>query len=325
MEGLSSQSSQPSDVDTEEALAALGACEDFECIRKAHGILAGKTPFNFPHYFLIGWQKCATTSINVHLRLHPQYLPSTIKESHYWSTCRDWANHPTCRASNVSVYIKDFLRRGDAVASGLTRVSTDTSVDYAWRADLAQVIHEALPWIKIVMVLREPLSRLISYTRMYTEREDAAKGCLNGRSMYTCLRYKHLDPRGTNSNYSVPLAAWLAAFPDEQIHVIQFEELQESPDEIAFRLKQFLGLDTSKPQKRLYNTNARKVSGGYDMRKDEYLDLVNQVRWDALNVAKLLSDRGLVDRETWIQRWEAVWRRNLDACSETDGCRINSN
>lgn len=228
-------------------------------------------------------------------------------------------------APNASVYIKAFLRSHEAVASKLTRVSADASVDYAWRADLAQVIHEAFPWVKIVMVLREPLSRLISYTRMYTERQDALKGCLNGRSMYACLRYVHLDPRGTNSNYSVPLEAWLRAFRREQVHIIQFEELQERPDEVAFRLKEFLGMDTSKPKKALYNTNARKVSGGYSMSREQYLDLVNQVRWDALHVAKLLSDGGFVNREVWMQRWEAVWRKNLEACSKIDGCLINSN
>ena len=92
-------------------------------------------------------------------------------------------------AHNTSHYIHDFLRSKEAAASRLNKVSADASVDYAWRALLADEIRQLFPWIKIVVILREPISRLISYIRMYTQRNDSVKGCLGGRSMYDCLMY----------------------------------------------------------------------------------------------------------------------------------------
>lgn len=68
-----------SDDELKSGLQKLANCRSFMCVKDAHEQLKGKTKFNFPHFFLIGWQKCATTSINNYLRRHPQYLPSPIK------------------------------------------------------------------------------------------------------------------------------------------------------------------------------------------------------------------------------------------------------
>jgi hypothetical protein len=87
------------------------------------------------------------------------------------------------------------LRLEEAVASKLERVSVDASVDYAWKGGaIAPELYKLFPWIKLVIIMREPLSRLISYVRMYTQRAHEVKGCLEGRSMFDCLRY-HLGKK----------------------------------------------------------------------------------------------------------------------------------
>ena len=182
-------------VDFDTAVEQLSYCDTFECIKHAHTALAGRSRFNFPHFFLIGWQKCATTSVNLNLRSHPEYLPSPVKESHYFTTCQHYWHHQNCMAHNTSHYIQEFLRLEDAVKSKLERVSVDASVDYAWKgAAIAPELSTLFPWIKLVIIMREPLSRLISYVRMYTQRQHEVKGCLEGRSMFDCLQY-HLGKR----------------------------------------------------------------------------------------------------------------------------------
>ena len=306
------------------ALHQLGQCEDFSCIKTAHQAIGGRTRFNFPHFFLIGWQKCATTSINLNLRFHPEYLPSPVKESHYFTTCQNYWNHPSCMAHNTSQYIRDFFRRDDAVASRLEKASADASVDYAWKgAAIAPELQTLFPWIKLVVVMREPISRLISYVRMFTELGHQVKGCLNGRSMYDCLQY-HFDPKEANSNYSVPLETWFDYFPASQFHVIQFEELQADPNGVVARLKVFLGMDPAFPKKEMKNTNPRK-QGGYAMKREDYEQLVKQARWDGERVASMLAERGLADWGEWMGRWERVWKENLETRGEDGVCYVNSN
>ena len=93
-------------------------------------------------------------------------------------------------AHNTSHYIEEFFRRDDAVASNLEKVSLDASVDYAWKGGaIAPQLHKLFPWIKLVIIMREPLSRLVSYIRMYTQKGHAVKGCFEDRSMFDCLEY----------------------------------------------------------------------------------------------------------------------------------------
>jgi len=178
------------DEDVKEVLAWMGRCQTISCVIKAHDRLQGRTRFNFPHFFLIGWQKCATTSVNAYLRYHPQYLPGVKKEPHWFSVCQNNLDAPHCLPNTEAEYLKDFLRLEDAVASRLELVTLDASADYAGRGGvLARKLYRLFPWIKIVIMIREPISRLISYTRMHTQSTfQQWKACNSGSSLFTCLR-----------------------------------------------------------------------------------------------------------------------------------------
>ena len=62
-------------------LEGLATCESFKCVREAHdlpralprspGASAG-TRFNWPHFFIAGYSKSATTSLYMYLNKHPQ-------------------------------------------------------------------------------------------------------------------------------------------------------------------------------------------------------------------------------------------------------------
>ena len=178
------------DEDVKEVLGWMGKCQTLACIIKAHDRLQGRTRFNFPHFFLIGWQKCATTSVNAYLRFHPQYLPGVKKEPHWFSVCQNNLKAPHCLPQTESEYLRDFLRLEDAVASRLELVTLDASADYAGRGGvLARKLYRLFPWIKVVIMIREPISRLISYTRMHTQSTfQEWKACSAGSSLFTCLR-----------------------------------------------------------------------------------------------------------------------------------------
>lgn len=178
------------DEDVNEVLRWMRKCTSLGCVIKAHDRLQGRTKFNFPHYFLIGWQKCATTSVNAYLRFHPQYLPGIKKEPHWFSVCQSNLNAPHCLVKNESQYLREFLRLEEAVASRLGLVTVDASADYAGRGGpLARRLYRLFPWLKIVIMIREPISRIISYTRMHTQSTfQEWKACNPGSSLFTCLR-----------------------------------------------------------------------------------------------------------------------------------------
>jgi hypothetical protein len=306
-------------------LFALSKCRKYECIKKAHHEIAGRTRFNFPHFFLIGWQKCATTSVNSHLKSHPQFLPSDTKESHFFTVCQSSPTNHFCRAPTLRNYLLYFLKIQDAALGGLEKVTIDASVDYAWKGrSLAKDLHDLFPWLKIVMMMREPISRMISYTRMFTIKEIKGKGCMPPKTIYGCLS------KGLNREsavYANALEAWLDVFPADQIHVIQFEELQEDDQKVLHNLKDFLGMDTTLPlQEDLRNVNSRRSEGGYPLTLEEYQSLIALVRPAAERVAKMLGDKGIKNEKEWMGRWESVWNRVIEESCDADGqCEVNSN
>ncbi|KAL4515007.1 hypothetical protein Ndes2526B_g03676 [Nannochloris sp. 'desiccata'] len=315
------------DEDVKEVLGWMGKCQTLACIIKAHDRLQGRTRFNFPHFFLIGWQKCATTSVNAYLRYHPQYLPGVKKEPHWFSVCQNNLKAPHCLPQTEAEYLRDFLRLEDAVASRLELVTLDASADYAGRGGvLARKLYRLFPWIKVVIMIREPISRLISYTRMHTQSTfQEWKACSPGSSLFTCLR-PHLTPGAANSNYSDALLGWLTTFPTDQLHVIQFEELQETPEKVLYDLKAFLGMDVDLPDRTIANVNSRREGRGYPMGRGQYMRLVRMVKQDAERTAEMLDRYGLADKTAWLSRWQSVWNEWLNECPTfEEECSIDSN
>ncbi|GBF95243.1 hypothetical protein Rsub_08274 [Raphidocelis subcapitata] len=77
--------------------AAVAACDTFEYLRKAHALPpAQQERFNFPHALILGYPKCATTSLWGYLDQHPQALASHPKPTSacaaWWRAARPWAS-----------------------------------------------------------------------------------------------------------------------------------------------------------------------------------------------------------------------------------------
>ena len=91
---------------------------------------------------------------------------------------------------NETQYLREFLRLEEAVDSRLSLVTLDASADYAGKGGpLARRLYRLFPWMKIVIMIREPISRIISYTRMHTQSTfQEWKACNPGSSLFTCLR-----------------------------------------------------------------------------------------------------------------------------------------
>ena len=315
-----------SDPDIRNALMDLQWCQSYECVQTQHELLKGKTRFNFPHFFLIGWQKCATTSINSLLRRHPEFLPGWQKESHWFTACQLEHKNPNCKAPVLRRYLREFLRIDVAGGGGLVSATGDASVDYGWKGEeLAQEIYSVFPWIKVAAIMREPISRMVSYTRMYTARGELLKGCKPKSTHFQCLQRHLVHPKNT---YAEALEGWLRVFPAQQLQIMQFEDMQEDSEGVMYRLKEFLDLDPQLPVLREFrNVNSRQSTGGYEMTREEYDMLVEIVREPSEKVARLLEEKGLYNGTLWLGRWQAVWERmRSEACDAATGqCVINSN
>ena len=266
---------------------------------------------------ITGWQKCATTSIYRHLTRHPEIAKPFVKEPHYFTACQRKGKACKVAGGNSShAYIRDTFQVERAAASGLTLAAMDASVDYAMMAEtLAPKFRQLFPWIKLVFVMREGIGRAMSWKNMMQEK--FGKGC--GDNKAVCLKGSL-----TKMNYSHPLSVWLDNFPADQILVMQFEALASNPEPELRRMKEFLGLDPDQPSADLRNVNQRSGSSGWPMERKQYDKLVELSRADGEAVVSLLDKYNIGDGKTWMQNWEAAWKKNYQRCDDNGNCSIAS-
>lgn len=310
-------------------LKALEKCTDVVCIREAHKLPKGDAKFNFPHFLIIGFQKAATTSLHVHLGKHDAALRPAGKEPEFFTKeCK--YNPPTqCSKENSEKYVKETLKLDEYIKSKGQVAAYESSTHVVRRGEsMAPSLHKLMPWTKLVINIREPISRaasmLIHMLDVYNEGCLAEKDlgyCLHARSQIRGLR------DGTTTYYDA-FAHWFTHWPEDQIHVVQYEELTnpETEEKVMKEVKQYIGLDPDLPKGGLTVINDRRFRispEGWKMSRKQYEKLIKLVKPDVDALLDLLEAHGkLQDRKAFLKRWESVWQTNLDSCDENEECTI---
>lgn len=314
---------------------ALSECQDLACVTAAiqHERYPGQ--FRFPHFFIVGWQKCATTSLFFHLRAHPQARLSQQKEPEFFSdTCG--YNPTNCTREAQADYIHRVLRLPEVLEGSMKYASAEASTHYGRNGQLlAKPFREMFPWLKIIASMREPISRAIS---MLAHNMDLnSKGCLLRREVYKCLK-RQLP----GFNYTEPFQTWLDAYPRDQLYLVQYENMTSEAHslEVVQDIKRFLRLDPNEPADAptLARNNSRedhlRMKGelaegekpdGWPIKRRQYQDLLDIVRPDAQSIAALVDKHGFGDGERWLQNWEDAWQATLDGCNAEGECIIYPN
>jgi hypothetical protein len=178
-----------------------------------------------PNFFVIGAQKCGTTTVHRLLQSHPQAFLCDPKEPDFFSAPRQWAR-------GVDWYASLFAAAGGAVAIG--EASTTYSM-YPHYGGVVDRLISVVPEPTLIYLTREPLAR------MRSAYQHALTWGTETRPIGTALRE---DPRYLlTSCYAMQLDQWLARVPREKILLLSLEELAGAPEVTLGRLLGFLGLD----------------------------------------------------------------------------------
>ena len=323
-------------------LEGIKTCESFKCVKEAHllpregqfGAGDGNgtgTKFNFPHFLIAGYSKSATTSLYKHLNMHPQVLSPVKKEPGYLSEhCKYIGRKIKCSPEFQQDYLVHLLKRDEFVKRNgeVAPYEATPRILDMW-PELAEILAEIMPWVKLVGVLREPISRAISKYHMFATKFGL--GCYVNETLPFCLRNDRDRWYGypRKSYYSDPLWYWLDNFPTDQLKIIQYEDLVgDRQAEELHGLKEFLGLDPTLTGDSLSwglegegddsgNANCRHCdSPGWPIDEFTYRQMVDKVRIDTEQLVRLLDKHRLADGARWRQNWERIWADNLATCKE---------
>ena len=149
--------------------------------RMAHSILYSvgsrpKTFFCLPHFFIAGFPKSGTTSLDRALRSHPQIAGPLSKELHWWTRIR-YIGEPGYNSDYARLavmnYLLNFRRASEQIGEHTKNITYDGSQSTLWDSNffvhhqdycaMPAVLSRVLPNAKFLVLMRNPVTRLYSH------------------------------------------------------------------------------------------------------------------------------------------------------------------
>ena len=202
-----------------------------------------------PDFLIIGTQKGGTTSLFDYLAQHPELALPEIKEINYFD--RKYAKGPDW-------YRGFFPYRISGKKTG------ESTPYYLFHPLVAERVAKDLPRAKLIILLRDPVSRAFSHYQMMRKRgvepfgsfveaiareEERIQGenkKITGKQVNwskNLNRFSYLS-RGM---YASQLERWFARFPRDQFLILKSEDFFADPQKTLERTCDFLGLKRFTP------------------------------------------------------------------------------
>lgn len=208
-----------------------------------------------PNFMIIGAAKSGTTSLWSYLNQHPQVFFPVYKEPNYFAlqgqTLPDGGPAaPEVLQQLIHVHsITDFERYSSLFADTDDRPAVgEASVRYLYYASAAARIRERLPDVRLIAVLRDPVSRLYSHYCMNVQYQlepldlDAAIAAEDERHAAGWGWDWHY--RGVSS-YAVQVQRYLSLFDPAQVKIFLYDDLVKRPLQTYQAACRHIGIDSS--------------------------------------------------------------------------------
>lgn len=204
--------------------------------------------FNYPDFIIVGAAKSGTTSLHRYLSQHPDLFLPEIKETWFYhlvdnpnrAILRYFPQLPTTLPAYLSLF--EGAREGQQCGE----VTPSYLHYYARTIANLQKYHPNWRQVKIIMILREPVEKVLSHYR-YVRRHHYDPDQLD---LYTALQREpqrrdqhHYLPDlfyVENTRYPSAVGAYLTNFP--QVKVILYDDLQADRDAVMRELTAFIGV-----------------------------------------------------------------------------------
>jgi hypothetical protein len=206
-----------------------------------------------PTFLIIGAPKAGTTSIYEWLRQHPQVHLCPVKEPH-WFLFQGDVPEPS-RTPQLDPRARELRTLEDykALFAGAYpgRIAFgEASTGYLGNPSAVEAIQTAVPEVRLVAMLRDPVERAWSYWSM---RRRAGVPLPDDFAQF--VREAPQDGTVRGGRYGQALARWYDLFPSDQIAVYRYDDLVSDPQALMRRLLGHIGVNPARriDTRRAYN------------------------------------------------------------------------
>ena len=206
-----------------------------------------------PDFIVAGASKSGTSSIHYYLSRHPQILLSHKKEIDFYR-------------KNFQRGTEWYLAHFPTITDRADFLTGEATPNYLRFPEVAQRIKDTFPQVKIIILLRNPADRAISwhYHKLNSglTNQDLATAIaaeikrLASVSETEIINTGYYNPDNILSSlYIYKIKAWIELLGREQFLIIKSEEFYSNPHQIMAKVFKFLGLPNC-PLKKYPQVNA---------------------------------------------------------------------
>lgn len=217
-----------------------------------------------PNFIIVGAPKAGTTSLYHYLSEHPEVFMSDPKEVNYFSNEEIEAQglyYQDFKAKNLSEYQKLFVGADTQKAVG------EGSVSYLFYPKTPGKIKAAIPDVKIIILLRNPVERgyshyLMDYRMGLTDLSYEEIVYKTGKHKNIDLYYQQFVELGM---YYEQVKRYLDLFGEQQVKIYLQEDLRTESEKVISDLYEFLGIDAS------HMIDTTKEHNSFSMPKNKFI------------------------------------------------------
>jgi hypothetical protein len=196
-------------------------------------------------FLIIGAQKSGTSALDIYLRFHPDIGLPSYKELHHFNNERVYRLPATLRDIHYHRFFPDFKHPG--------KILGEATPNYMVEPVVMDRIHAYHPALKLIVILRDPVSRAYSHWNMQRDRGIEARSFDQAiednlteiqAGAITDSRFTYLK-RG---EYASQLKYIQTLFPQEQLLILFQQDLLKQPLDTLNQITDFLG---TSPYKRV--------------------------------------------------------------------------
>lgn len=261
-----------------------------------------------PNFLIIGAAKSGTSSLYMYLKQHPDIFMSPIKEPHFFSFDSEskmtkGPGDPIRKAiTDYDQYIHLFDNASEESAIG------EASTSYLYRPEAPKRIHELIPDVKLIAILRDPAERAFSaYMHVVRDGRETLSNFSEALKLEANRIQENWDPIWHFTKvgfYYKQLARYYDLFDQDQIRVYLHEDLVKEPEKLLENIFCFLDVnpDFSPDLSVKFNVSGKQ--------KTAIIQYINKIFFLSPNPIKWISRKLIPDIWRWkFTNW--VRQRNL--------------
>lgn len=251
-------------------------------------------------FLVIGAQKAGTTALHLLLKQHPHLALPAEKEAPFFNT--DVRYRLGLERFVAEVFTSDDGAMRGKVTPHYMMGSPSVPVPL-----IAERVATALPQVRLVAVLRDPVDRAVSQWRMMVRRGQERRSFTEAvdDALGSEFEASRSAPTATNTyvaqgEYGRILDSWLRHVEASRLHVVLTADLERDPAGVLIQVHRFLGVDPLTPE----DVGRVHVGGtGTRLPETEWRELYRVLDREVWPRAGDATRRAF---DYWFQQWNVI-------------------